>query len=839
MRSTINIIKTGRPLAILFLLLFSDMNAAAISRAYGAPREKRRATAVRTVEKIAIDGLLSEPTWQNAGPATDFIIYNPQNGVPSSYITEVRVLYDDDALYIGAMMYDDHPDSIFAELGQRDEGDINADHFYVEISPFNDGLNGEVFKVSASNVQIDNKLSTTDSWGHNDDTWDAVWESRTGITDNGWIAEIRIPYSALRFAKSATQVWGINFWREVRRTRETSSWNFVTKEFGSTIAHLGELTGIRDVEPPLRLSLVPYVSGYLEHVSDQPGVGTSYNGGLDLKVGLSESFTLDATLIPDFGQVQSDDQVLNLTPYEVKYNEKRPFFMEGTELFNKGDIFYSRRIGGTPHLVRDVYEMTDEGETVTKNPAEVSLLNATKISGRTKGGLGIGMFNAVTNSMWATVENTVTGDSRRIRTEPLTNYNMLVLDQTLKNDSYVSLMNTNVIRAAEKDENFYTANVTGFEALVKTGNRLWSASAGASLSQKYYSEASTALGHSLNFNAGKTGGKFRTDYNFSLLSDTYDPNDMGYLRHNNMTGHSLDFSYNTYEPLGNIMSTRNSIDLSYDQLFSPRAYTSASIDLGSMIILMNYWSVSLNAELTPWGENDYFEARTADMSMYYHRPPAIEASFRGDTDKSKRLYGELQVEYFRAWSDYDQHGYAWSFQPEFKASRRFSLDYAFGVEKMFNDIGFTRANQVNGIVFGKRDISTLTNTLSGAFIFTASSYLTLRARHYWSRADYDGTYYELQNDGSLNQITIMGMPENDNVNTNYLNVDVVYTWRFAPGSELSLVWKNSIFSEGDIIIRNAMDNFTDLLSMPQTNSISLKILYYLDYQNFRKLFLSK
>ncbi|MBE0679904.1 MAG: hypothetical protein IH592_14180, partial [Bacteroidales bacterium] len=158
---------------------------------------------------------------------------------------------------------------------------------------------------------------------------------------------------------------------------------------------------------------------------------------------------------------------------------------------------------------------------------------------------------------------------------------------------------------------------------------------------------------------------------------------------------------------------------------------------------------------------------------------------------------------------------------------------------MFNDIGFTRANQVNGIVFGKRDISTLTNTLSGAFIFTASSYITLRARHYWSRADYDGTYYELQNDGSLNQITIMGMPENDNVNTNYLNVDVVYTWRFAPGSELSLVWKNSIFSEGDIIIRNAMDNFTDLLSMPQTNSISLKILYYLDYQNFRKLFSSK
>ncbi len=159
---------------------------------------------------------------------------------------------------------------------------------------------------------------------------------------------------------------------------------------------------------------------------------------------------------------------------------------------------------------------------------------------------------------------------------------------------------------------------------------------------------------------------------------------------------------------------------------------------------------------------------------------------------------------------------------------------------MFNDIGFSRANQTDGIVvFGKRDIATVTNTLSGAFIFSASSYLTLRARHYWSRADYDGSYYVLQDDGGLHQLVIPGTPENDDVNSNYLNIDMGYTWRFAPGSELSLVWKNAIFAEGDVIIRSAMDNFSDLLLMPQTNSISLKILYYLDYQNFRKLFSSR
>ena len=804
----------------------------------GQSREKKRAEATRTQEPIRVDGKLGESSWQNTVPAGDFVIYNPHNGMPSFYRTEVHLLYDDDALYIGAVMFDSKPDSIFAELGQRDEGDINADHFWVEISPFNDGLNGEIFKVSASNVQIDNKLTTGDSWEHRD-TWDAVWESRTSVNEEGWVAEIKIPYSALRFPRSANQLWGINFWREVRRNRETSSWNFVTKEFGATIAHMGELAGIRDVKPPLRLSLVPYVSGYLEHVTDEPGVGTAYNGGLDLKVGLSESFTLDATLIPDFGQVQSDDHVLNLSPYEVKYNEKRPFFMEGTELFNKGDIFYSRRIGGTPHLVRSVHSMIDDNEVITLNPAEVSLINATKISGRTGGGLGIGIFNAVTNSTWASVENTVTGETRRILTEPLTNYNMLVLDQTLKNDSYVSMMNTSVIRAAEKDENFYTANVTGFDATIKTADRLWSASAGASLSQKYYNLAKTGLGHYLGFNAGKTGGKFRTDYNFSLLSDTYDPNDMGYLRRNNGISHSLDFSYSTYEPIGNIMSTRTSLDFSYEQLFRPRAFTSAGVQLNGMIILMNYWSLSLDTEFTPWGEDDYFEPRTQDMSMFYHRPPSVEIGFRGDTDKSKRFYISVNAGYMKAWSDYDQHGYMWSVQPEFKASRRFSFDYSIGVEKMFNDIGFVTNHPTEGITFGKRDLTTVTNTVSGAFIFSSSSYLTLRGRHYWSRADYDGSYMNLQTDGSLLERIFSTPVNNSDVNTNFLNIDMVYTWRFAPGSELSLVWKNAIWSEGDVIISNGFDNFTDLLSNPQTNSVSLKVLYYLDYQNFRKLFKAK
>ncbi len=819
---------------LALLLSVSSLSGSAIPQEDNG-LQKKNIVAVRTQTSPKIDGIINEGEWKNAVAASDFVMYAPYSGIPSKYSTEVRVLYDDNALYISAIMYDTHPDSIFLELGSRDAQNLNADHFYIELSPFNDGLNGELFKVSASNVQIDNKLQTSQSFYH-DDTWDAVWESKTSITDSGWSAEIRIPYSALRFPKSENQTWGINFWREVRRSRETSSWNYVSKEIGSTIAHLGVMTGIRNIKPPLRLSLTPYLSGYLEKVSEVEGVGTSYNGGLDIKLGLSESFTLDATLIPDFGQVQSDDHVLNLTPYEIQYNEKRPFFMEGTELFNKGEIFYSRRVGGTPHLVDNVYGLLESNEIITRNPTEVSLINATKLSGRLKNGLGVGVFNAITGPVWADVKNTVTNETRRIRTEPLTNYNMLVVDQSLRNNSFVSFSNTNVLRSGTKDENFYTANVSNVSTLLQTNNKLYSIEGSATISQKYFTGAKADLGHSLNLTMGKSGGAFRAEYYFSVMSDRFDPNDMGYLRNNNQIDNMVFVSYNTFEPVGKLMNTSTEVFFGYQQLFSPRAFTAMGFGLESMIVLMNYWSFSLEAEYMPKGENDFFEPRTEDMSMFYHKPKALDLDFRMDTDMSKKFYILIQTSCSKLWSEFNQRSFSWSLQPQYKISRRFSLNYSFDFFRDFNDIGFVDKGTGDEIYFGKRNLATLVNTLSGSYIFNAASYLSLRGRHYWSRAFYDGEYFILQEDGGLLSSAYSGTT---NRNSNFFNIDMIYTWRFTPGSEMSLVWKNSVYSDGDYIINNVFVNFHDLFSMPQTNSISLKILYYLDYQNVKKMFQSK
>lgn len=792
------------------------------------PLGKKHIDAVRAPVPPKIDGLIDESAWGSAPVASDFIIYIPANGRPSANRTEVRVMYDDVALYVSSVMYDSSPDSIYMELGERDaDRMLNADNFSVELSPYNDGVNGFRFKVSASGVQSDSRIELSDFGGHQD-SWDAVWESRVSVNNNGWIAELKIPYSALRFPKESIQTWGINFWREVRRTREQSSWNYVNRDIGSTINHLGELTSISNIKPPLRLSLTPYVSSYLEKTTDESSV-FSYNGGLDVKVGLNESFTIDATLVPDFGQVQSDDQVLNLTPYEVRYNEKRPFFMEGTELFSKGEIFYSRRVGARPKMYDEAYDNLGVNETVQMNPQEAGLINATKLSGRTRSGLGIGVFNAMTNTMHATIEDTITGETRTVKTEPFTNFNMLVLDQSLKNNSYLSLMNTNVLRDYPKDDKYYTANVTGTDFMLRSKNRMYSVSGRAALSQKYYDSLDSKFGHSYVMRLGKTGGSFRAEYTINGSSKTYDPNDMGYLRRNNEFENEVQLSYIINQPFWKINSMRNSIQYNHGQLYSPRVFTTSQISMSSFTTFRSFWSMNLRVEYSPGGLNDYYEPRVD--GWYYHRGRELQTSFFFDSNRNKMLYIGSRVSYSKVWSDYDQKSVVFSINPGIRFTDKFSVNHQFMYMNSMNDIGFVDHNE-DEIFFGKRNNSTITNTLSTGYIFTANSYITFRLRQYWSMADYTDDYFLLNKNGNLTGNTTYYGDHDSNFNS--FNIDMIYNWRFAPGSDVTVAWKNSIYSNGNIVFNNMKDNLEYLFESPQSNSLSIKILYYLDYQYLKR-----
>ena len=317
-------------ISTLFLLCFC-------STIFGQAPKKMSATRVDKAPKI--DGQLNDVVWKNAPIFSDFVELKPNPGrkEAKNQRTEIRILYDDEAIYVAARMFEANVDSIAHEFAARDQVG-NADYIGVAFDTYFDKINANGFYVTAAGSQFDAKYSTDSE----DENWNAVWESAVSTDAQGWSAEFKIPYSALRFSSKTVQNWGINFTRQRQKANQQLFWNPLNPAVNGFINQEGELENLQNIKAPLRLSFSPYVSSYVNHYPSQglgiPSTTSSFNGGMDVKYGINQSFTLDMTLVPDFGQVRSDNQVLNLSPFEVKFDENRSFFTEGTELFNKGDL---------------------------------------------------------------------------------------------------------------------------------------------------------------------------------------------------------------------------------------------------------------------------------------------------------------------------------------------------------------------------------------------------------------------------------------------------------------------------------------------------------------------
>jgi hypothetical protein len=543
---------------------------------------------------------------------------------------------------------------------------------------------------------------------------------------------------------------------------------------------------------------------------------------MDLKYGISESFTLDMTLIPDFGQVQSDDEIYNLSPFEVYYDENRSFFTEGTELFEKGDIFYTRRIGDTPDGYGSVEDSLQEGEYIKDNPLKNKLINATKISGRTSKGLGIGVFNAISAATYATVVDSASGEERSIETQPFSNYNMLVFDQNLKNNSYVSLYNTNVY----KGKNYYTANVTGTEFQLFNKASSYSLFGRFNLSQKYYPADSVDLGYSYFVSFDKTSGNFRFGLNNWAESDTYNPNDLGFLRTNNSLGFSTNLEYNIYDPFGIVLNWFNEIDIWYELLYSPRKFKEFGLDGNSRITFINRLTVGLEYFVNPVNEYDFYEPRTE--GRVYINPPSYFVKMFLSPDYRKAFIVDLRGGY--VWSpEYRWQNYFLIVSPRWRVNDKltFRLDLKYDVDD--NDIGYVDdivVDDVDEIVFGLRDLLNVENVLQTSYIINNNLALDFRLRHYWLNARYT-EYYLLTEDGRL---APSDYDENNDFNFNAFNIDMVFRWEFAPGSELAFAWKNNLLTlEESDLSEKYFNNLQHVLESPSNNSFSLKVLYYLDY----------
>jgi hypothetical protein len=526
-------------------------------------------SAVRTTSPITIDGRLEEKVW-NGAAAEGFTQSDPKDGDPSTERTKVWVAYDDRAIYVAAFCYDSEPAKIVSRLGRRDAR-VDSDWFYFAVDPYYDKRSGYTFGVNPAGSILDEALSNDVS---DDETWDGVWEAKALVNGEGWTVEMRIPFNQIRFPKKDEYVWGVNFMRIIKRKNERAAFSWVPKSDAAFVSRFARLEGIRGISPGRQVEFMPYAVGNAQFRPAQAGnpFETGHralgNAGFDLKVGLKSNLTLDATVNPDFGQVEVDPAVINLSAYETFYEEKRPFFIEGASLFQgfgRGGVyinaninwpmptfFYSRRIGRAPqgYVTQDGY---------TRVPDRTTILGATKLTGKLGTSWNVGFISALTGRESAEINQA--GTMLRQDVEPFTYYGALRAQKEVgEGKSGYGILATGVMRdinaptlAGILNKNAFSLAADGWVFLNKKRDWVVGGWAGGTrvegtaedvyrlqLSSMHYYQRPDATHVSLNpaatslsgwgarVNLGKQNGNFLFLASAGALSPGFDPNDVGF-----------------------------------------------------------------------------------------------------------------------------------------------------------------------------------------------------------------------------------------------------------------------------------------------------------------------
>lgn len=770
-------------------------------------------------EAITIDGTLSEAFWKTHLQEGNFIQSAPNNGEPATRSTQVAIGYDHNYLYVAAVLFVANKEEINHQLTARDDNG-NSDFFGIQLDPFGEAREGYDFTVTAAGVQLDEKLSATDGYRN----FNVVWQSDVQLYDDKWIVEFKIPFNSIRFPKEDMTNFKINFQRVASKLNEESFWNPIKPEIDGFLNQFGNLKGLRKVTPPLNISLYPFVSG----VSEKSASGetkTSLNGGLDLKYVLNNAYTLDVSLIPDFSQAPSDDQILNLSPFEIQYDENRQFFVEGTEIFDKGGYLYTRRIGGTPINSRFT---TSENEEIVSNPVSSNIINLLKVTGKSSNGLSIGLLNGVTDKSEAEVLNTETGTIRTVETNPLTNYTSLVLDQSLKNNASITLVNNSVLRNGRA----YDANLTALQYQWYNAKRSFSLRAKKGISQQYFSEEKNKIGHEYFLYAGKISGKWTSGISGKLYDKTYNPNDFGYLSRNNQLTLTWDLRYSE----NNAKKTFSRYQ--YFFLHQQRYYYSLFKNE------LTYYKLGGNATtkksnhtiFAEWtyiqkGRN-FYEARVEDR--YYNIPAQTEAFFEYQTNSNKNLSfaGYVVLVNYMDTSIFDREFIA-GYGIRARIGQHLNAYFSQSYEHKPSNAGFLTFED-DTIIFGQRSIQEWDNSLTLNFALNAKMNVSARLRHYWIQVE-NKKHYELLDSGDL-------VVSNTSINVsdfddNYNNVtfDFLAKWQFAPASELSFGCKLGATLFNTDVRSSYFDNLKNSIAENSNQTLSLKMTYFLDATTLRSI----
>ncbi|MCK9409543.1 MAG: carbohydrate binding family 9 domain-containing protein [Bacteroidetes bacterium] len=788
--------------------------------------------AVRTTSAPIIDGNGNDAVWQSANSASDFVQREPVDNAAESERTEFKILYDDNNIYVYAMMYDSHPDSIVSRLARRD--DIpESDWFGLGFDSYYDRQTAFVFIVLASGSKSDN-LTYND--GQDEDySWDPIWESETRILPNGWSTEWKIPLSQIRFTEG-NELWGVNAARRISRKQEETNWNLMSKQQDGVVSQFGTMTGVSNISFSNAMEVLPYAVGSSEHypqTRDRVKVeALRPSAGVDIKYGVSSNFTLDATFNPDFAQVEADPAVLNLTSFETFYPEKRPFFIEGTQIIRfvtfGGDygpgLFYSRRIGRpiSVHPPEKKSLITDEARTAT-------ILGAAKFSGKTESGTSIGVLTAITDEEEFSYRDSL-GREKSLRAEPSASYNLFRMKQDFWGNSNIGAIVTGTSRTGRMPA--YTMGTDWDVKLDSSKYRLngfLAVSHGTTFINKHFivlSQPYMQQGSAGKLNFARVSGEWTYGGGFDFTSKKYYINDIGFFRSPNDYGVGVNGGYRNFTP-GDLFRSYNfggnvHWRWNYDKMTLFR-----EISTNAFGQFLNYWSVSGNASYSLGGQDPY-EPRGYGV---YNIPSSF--FLRGEIESDNRKAIIVNAEY--NYRTYANNGFASNaagavtLRPTSAMEYQLSLGYA-----MERDLDrFVRDTLVSSIAFspvalyGRRNVDGIDFTVRSSVLFTHDLSLQIYNQFYWEKRNFDTSSYAILNPyRNLIQSTYNHV---EGLNRTSLQTNVVLRWEYREGSTFYFVWSHgrSFFQNGgyETGLGTNIDN-TFLHSSPD-NAYVVKVSYWM------------
>lgn len=888
--------------ALFVFLLFSGLIAEAFGPAClpadsdGELSVRKTAEARKTVTAIpaggaiVIDGVLSEPAWQTAG-ATGFTQSDPLDGRPETEATTVWVAYDRDFIYVAARLSDRNPELVASRLGRRDDM-VESDWFIFGFDPYYDRRSGYFFAVNPAGGIVDGTLYNDET---KDPTWDGIWDSAARVDASGWAVEARIPFAQLRFKRKDAYVWGVNFQRDIKRKNETSYYAWRPKEESGFVSRFADLVGMREIDPGRRIELSPFLGGrsvFEPSVPGNPyrtGSAVSGNAGLDLKVGLKSNLTLDLSANPDFGQVEVDPAVINITDQETYYQEKRPFFIEGASIFNFGrggpnvyksfgwtdpGIFYSRRIGRKP-------QGGYGGAGFVDLPDFATILGAAKVTGKVGQGFDVGLVGAVTAEEFAEID--LDGARSEALIEPLTTYGVVRgLKEFGDGGSGLGFIGTSVFRSLDGSSlesilarSAFALGVDGWTFFDK--DRVWSLSgwAGTTLVQgsaaaitrlqksslHYFQrpdagwvsvdpDATSLSGWAGRLFLNKQKGNFVFNAALGAISPGYESNDLGYHSRGDVVNAHVEAGYQSFHP-GPTFRTWNATvtyyqnrDFGWNRI-GEYWYADAEGQF------LNYWTAAIHLDYEPPKYSHYL-TRGGPMAFY----PA-GASIQGELESDDR-----KSFIFRFSSYYRYHpsgGYNWSIgggitwkpSPNFSLSVRPSYTWRYSQGQWVTSFVDPLMILTNGVRYVLSDIVQQTIPVEIRLNWTFTPRLSLQAyfQPYYAVGDFrdfkefaqamtfDFHFYG-QNGSTISRADGIYTADPDgegpipaftfrdpDFNLKSLRGTVVLRWEYRPGSMFYFVWTQLREDGANPGDFNFRRDFGDVFQAPGKNVFLIKFSY--------------